>query len=83
MLLLTKSLTLISLLQSPSIVADRSTLKHQFSTEYGIQREVSMSEELKNIEIYYDNTFIEIYLNDGKDTMTLRAFPENVEINLI
>ena len=65
------------------IVADRSTLKHQFSTEYGIQREVSMSEELKNIEIYYDNTFIEIYLNDGKDTMTLRAFPENVEINLI
>ena len=31
------------------IVADRSTLKHQFSTEYGIQREVSMSEELKNI----------------------------------
>ena len=28
-------------------------------------------------------TFIEIYLNDGKDTMTLRAFPENVEINLI
>ena len=62
---------------------DRSTLKHQFSTEYGIQREVSMSEELKNIEIYYDNTFIEIYLNDGKDTMTLRAFPENVEINLI
>lgn len=44
---------------------------------------VSMSEELKNIEIYYDNTFIEIYLNDGKDTMTLRAFPENVEINLI
>ena len=65
------------------IVADRSTLKYQFSTEYGIQREVSMSEELKNIEIYYDNTFIEIYLNDGKDTMTLRAFPENVEINLI
>ena len=64
-------------------VANRSTLKHQFSTEYGIQREVSMSEELKNIEIYYDNTFIEIYLNDGKDTMTLRAFPENVEINLI
>ena len=42
-----------------------------------------MSEELKNIEIYYDNTFIEIYLNDGKDAMTLRAFPENVEINLI
>ena len=42
-----------------------------------------MSEELKNIEIYYDNTFIEIYLNNGKDTMTLRAFPENVEINLI
>ncbi len=37
----------------------------------------------KTVEIYYDNTFIEIYLNDGKDTMTLRAFPENVEINLI
>lgn len=65
------------------VTVDRSNLKHQFCMEYGAQRSVSMQEELNNIDIYYDNTFIEIYLNDGKDTITLRAFPENVEIKLI
>lgn len=65
------------------ITVDRSSLKHQFCTQYGTKRLVSMQEELHNIEIYYDNTFIEIYLNDGKDTITLRAFPQNVKIKLI
>lgn len=62
------------------VSADRSGLKDKISEKYGERRSMQLNEGLSDVEIYYDNTFIELYINGGSATMTLRAFMSNMEI---
>lgn len=58
------------------LTIDRSHLQKQFSEQYGVIRSCSYNKEKPPVvDIYYDNTFIEIYVNRGEKVLTLRAFP--------
>lgn len=58
---------------------DRQGLKQQFSTKYGTDRSLVFAPgAFEKMEIYYDNTFVEISINDGAEWMSLRAFPETL-----
>ena len=66
-----------------TVTVDRSNLEKTISEQYGNKRRLCMNEEITSVEIYYDNTFIEIYFNNGLHTITLRAFPKTMEIKLL
>lgn len=65
------------------ITADRTNLLHKISEEYGYVRRLQTKEgTISSLDLYYDNTFLEIYINGGEEVMTLRAFPEKTTIAL-
>ena len=56
---------------------DRSqTIESDFMREYGSVREVEIK-KLNDLEIFIDNSIIEIYLNKGEEVLTSRFFIEN------
>ena len=65
------------------ITADRTNLLKKISEEYGSIRRLQVQEgTISSLDLYYDNTFLEIYINGGEEVMTLRAFPEKNKIVL-
>lgn len=65
------------------ITLDRSGLKHRFSEEYGMTRSLLVEKDSDiTLELYYDNTFAELFINHGEETMTFRAFPEKLQISV-
>lgn len=63
------------------LTVDRSGLKQRFCQEYGEQRSLNfeLAKPLK-LDLYYDNTFVELFVNDGEEVMTFRAFPSSLKI---
>lgn len=58
------------------------TLDRTFSGEEilnvdGTTRSIQLEEELKDLRIYMDQSSIEVFINDGKYTMTARIFPSD------
>lgn len=67
--------------ENGKVTVDRQGLKQQFSTEYGTDRSLLFAPgAFEKMEIYYDNTFIEISMNGGEEWMSLRAFPETLSV---
>lgn len=65
------------------LTVDRSNLKQKLDESFGTTRSCPVStDKAVMLEFYYDNTFAEIYVEDGKETMSLRLFPESVEIRV-
>ncbi len=63
------------------LVLNRSKCQFEVATEYGAIREIKGDFKAVNIELYVDNSALEIFINDGRYTMTSRFFIE--EINKI
>ena len=58
------------------------TLDRTFSGEEilnvdGTTRSIQLEEELKDLRIYMEQSSIEVFINDGKYTMTARIFPSD------
>lgn len=65
------------------LTVDRSQLEMNFCQEYGETRSLSFpAEETICLELYYDNTFVELFVNHGKDVMTFRAFPHSLKVTV-
>lgn len=63
------------------LTVDRSRLEMNFCQEYGETRSLSFSAgEGICLDLYYDNTFAELFVNDGEEVMTFRAFPPSLKI---
>lgn len=63
------------------LTVDRSGLKQKICCEYGEQRSLSFEpgKPLK-LDLYYDNTFAELFINEGEEVMTFRAFPSKLKL---
>lgn len=67
------------------VTLNRENLNHSFAKEYGLSRSIEIKiENTVTIELLVDNSIVEIFINDGKEVMTTRAFPlensKNIEI---
>ena len=63
------------------LTVDRSQLKMNFCQEYGKKRSLSFSPgKAICLDLYYDNTFAELFVNNGEEVMTFRAFPPSLKI---
>lgn len=59
------------------VTLSRTELAKRIDPEYGETRQVKI-EQLKSVDIFVDNSFIEIYLNEGERTFSFRSFQDNV-----
>lgn len=65
------------------LTVDRSHLKMNFCEEYGETRSLSFpADESFCLDLYYDNSFVELFVNNGEEVMTFRAFPPSLKINV-
>lgn len=65
------------------LTVDRTHLKVNFCQEYGETRSLSFSAgEALCLDLYYDNTFAELFVNHGEEVMTFRAFPPSLNIDV-
>lgn len=66
-------------MDSQTLTLDRGNMLNQFATEHGTRRSISMDEPLRSLWILRDTSTVEIFINDGRYTMTSRFFPKTVE----
>lgn len=63
---------------------DRTFSGEEIENVDGTTRSVVLEEELQNVRVFMDTSSIEVFINDGKYTMTARIFPsagaEGVEL---
>ncbi len=65
------------------LTLDRSGLKKQFCQEYGVTRSLSFEPgKSVQLDLYYDNTFGELFINEGESVMSFRAFPESTSVTI-
>lgn len=58
-----------------TLTLDRTFSGEEIGNVDGTTRSVVLEEDLENIRIYMDTSSIEVFINDGKYTMTSRIFP--------
>ncbi|MDF2153534.1 sucrose-6-phosphate hydrolase [Vibrio sp. CAU 1672] len=56
------------------LILDRSEMSELYAEEFGLVRKAPRLEAKQQIEMYVDGSVIEIFLNNGKHTMTSRFF---------
>ncbi|MBS7578027.1 MULTISPECIES: sucrose-6-phosphate hydrolase [unclassified Enterococcus] len=59
------------------VTLSRAGLAMQIDSEYGELRQAKI-EKLNAVDIFVDNSFVEIYLNEGERTFSFRSFQDNV-----
>jgi beta-fructofuranosidase len=59
---------------------DRSEMTHLYAEEFGCVRKAPRLDKQQIIEIYLDNSVIEIFINGGKHTMTSRFFIDDLNM---
>lgn len=65
------------------LTLDRSGLKEQFSEKYGVTRSLSLEPgNAIHLDLYYDNTFGELFVNEGEAVMSFRAFPKSTALSI-
>ncbi|WP_404407301.1 glycoside hydrolase family 32 protein [Jeotgalibacillus malaysiensis] len=57
------------------VITDRSGMVHVTEPQYGATREVTLTENLFNLDIIVDHSIAEIFINDGEAAFTCRVFP--------
>ncbi len=57
---------------------DRSNMSHLYAEEFGCVRKAPRLNTEQTLEVYVDNSVIEIFINDGRHTMTSRFFIDNL-----
>lgn len=58
------------------IIIDRSHIGNGFAREYGETREFSISQKPLTLQIFVDESLVEVFINDGEQVATARVFPE-------
>ncbi len=53
---------------------DRSKMTECFASEFGEQRFIVRTEQCQNIKLFFDCSVLEVFLNNGRNTMTARVF---------
>jgi len=61
---------------SQRLVLDRKTIENSYAHDRGQTRMLKMDEPLKDIQVFRDTSTLEIFINQGRYTMTLRFFPK-------
>ena len=67
---------------SNTLTLDRGEMFNQFGVEYGTQRQINMDEPLNCLWLIRDTSTIEIFINNGRYTMTARFFPNDISGNI-
>ncbi len=62
-----------------TLILDRSALKNTYATERGETRTLCLDEPLKDLHVFRDTSTLEIFINQGRYTMSLRFFPQHIE----
>lgn len=57
---------------------DRSNLQEVIDPDYGMIRELPIEREDLNIDIFLDNSFNELYLNNGEKVLSFRSYEKNL-----
>jgi len=55
---------------------DRSHVGQTFGEEFGSNREFSISKDALNLQIFVDESIIEVFINHGEQVATMRVFPD-------
>lgn len=63
--------------ETGNLTLDRSMSKHGFAEAYGTKRSCQILKEDVTLNIYVDQSIIEVFVNDGQAVLTSRYFPEN------
>lgn len=64
------------------LVLDRSQMEIQFAEKYGVIRELELDTPLRNLQIFVDQSSIEIFVNQGEAVMSSRIFPVSSETRI-
>ncbi|CAM4307399.1 glycoside hydrolase family 32 protein [Jeotgalicoccus halotolerans] len=59
------------------LTLDRTFSGEEIQNVDGLKRRIKLEENLQNLRIYMDRSSIEVFINDGKYTMTARIFPSD------
>ena len=59
------------------LTLDRTFSGEEIENVDGLVRRIKLDEDLENMRIYMDKSSIEVFINDGKYTMTSRIFPSD------
>ncbi len=59
---------------------DRSQMSQSIAVDYGTERVLHAQEKITRLEIYVDNSIMEIFVNEGKYTMTSRFLIEDLSM---
>lgn len=58
------------------ILVDRTKAGIPFATDFGTTRSAKVMNDIKQVDLYLDNTVFELYVNNGELVFTGRIFPE-------
>lgn len=58
-----------------TLTMDRGQMNQAFNLAYGGTRTVELEEALHTLQIYVDHSSVEVFINQGKYSMTARIFP--------
>lgn len=58
------------------ILVDRTKAGIPFATDFGTTRNAKVTKEIKQLDLYLDNTVFELYVNNGELVFTGRIFPQ-------
>ncbi|WP_261836523.1 sucrose-6-phosphate hydrolase [Vibrio ishigakensis] len=70
--------TLIFEMNETEFKLDRSNNTHIYAEEYGLVRLAPRLDRTQNIQVFVDNSVLEIFINNGKHTMTSRFFIQDM-----
>ncbi len=62
---------------------DRRPLAIQIDEEYGFSRQCSINMDILVIDVFVDNSFVEIFINKGERVFCLRTFNTKKRANKI
>lgn len=67
-----------------SVMVNRESLAIRVDEEYGMKRQCSlMMQDVVKVDVFVDNSFVEVFINEGEKTFCLRVFNTNKDINEI
>ncbi|CAK2060635.1 sucrose-6-phosphate hydrolase [Vibrio crassostreae] len=68
------------ILDDDKFTLDRSNNTETYAEEYGLVRYAPRIDKQQNVRMFVDNSVLEIFINNGKQTMTSRFFIEDMSI---
>ena len=67
-----------------SVLLNRESLAIKVDEEYGMKRQCSFEmQDSVTVDVFVDNSFVEIFINEGEKTFCSRVFNTNKEVNEI